>query len=49
MVFRFIVIVDADDGAGEGSYLTEGDEDCFMYLTLRREYGAEEEKRDAGK
>ena len=43
------MIVDADDGAGEGGDLSEGDEDCFVDLTLRREDGAEEEKRDAGK
>ena len=43
------MVVDTDDRAGEGSYLTEGDEYRIVYLSLGSEASAEEEKRDTGK
>ena len=43
MVFRFIVIVDADDGSCEGCDLTESDEDGFVDLSLRSEPRADVE------
>ena len=43
------MVIDADDRSGEGSYLTECDEYRIVYLSLRSEASAEEEKRDTGK
>ena len=46
MVFRFIVIINADNRAGERGDLTEGYEDGFVDLSLRCEPRSHIEERE---
>ena len=45
----FVFIIDAYDGACEGSHLAEGHEDGLVDLALRRKEDAHKEEGDAGK
>ena len=46
MIFRFVVIVDADDRSCEGGDLTESDEDGLVDLSLRSEPRADVKERE---